>query len=199
MKKTLAVLTLLVFAITLSGAVFAETAEGKTIRPLPVETDINRLNDRFVTTDIKLLEGNKVTLTLYENERFAGEDINALQVGDVIVTDGEEVKVETITVDADVWVNKGMNTELLLCENNYGEFERVMENDTVPWILLGSFDTELNDYVLFMEELAVRDAAFLLEDLPNTETVGYDCKAVKILYDNYNQPYVVWRYYSPVQ
>ena len=207
MKRILAVMAVLALALSLAGAV---RAEGKTIRPLPVLTDISRLGDRFVTTDIEPAGGNRVTLKLFEKERFDGEDIRALQVGDVIVTDGEEVKVESITVDADVWVNKGRNTELRLCENSFGEFERVMENDMVPWIALGSFETELNEYTLFLDWVnpetgegldapAVRDAAFLLRDLPNTETVGYDCKAVKIIYDSSNQPYAIWRFYSPAQ
>ena len=207
MKKTLTVLTLLVFAFALACTAFAE---GKTISPLPVLTDINRLTDRYVTTDIQFVEGRKVTLTLYEHERFAGEDIKALEVGDVIVTDGEEVKVETITVDADVWVNKGMNTELLLCENHFGEYERVMENDMVPWILLGSLDAELEDFILFLdwinpetgedlEEPVSREIASLLADLQKTDTVGYDNKAVKIIYGNNNEPMTIFRYYSPAQ
>ena len=79
MKKLLAISLALVLALTLAAAACAET-----IQPKPVTIDINHLEDRMVKTDIEYKEGNMMTLTLYENERFDADAIKAVKAGDVI-------------------------------------------------------------------------------------------------------------------
>ena len=72
------------------------TASAETIQAKAATIDINHLEGRMVKTDIDYKEGNIVTLTLYENERFDADAIKAAKAGDRIVTDGEEVVIESI-------------------------------------------------------------------------------------------------------
>ena len=75
-------------------------------------------------------------LTLYVPERFDAAAIQAVQPGDVIVTDGEEIKIETVDTDGPDFVfNKCTENEMLFCDAGHDEFEHCMDNDYVPWIL----------------------------------------------------------------
>ena len=129
MKKLLAISLALVLALAL-----VVTASAETIQPKPVTIDINHLEDRMVKTDIEYKEGNMMTLTLYENERFDADAIKAVKAGDVIVTDGEEVAIETVDTDGpDILFNKGKDSEMLFCDAGNGEFEHVMDSDYAPF------------------------------------------------------------------
>ena len=79
MKKLICVMITLVLLLAAVCAASAETIQAK-----PVTIDINRLEGRMVKTDIDYKEGDIMTLTLYESERFDAEAIRAVKVGDVI-------------------------------------------------------------------------------------------------------------------
>lgn len=206
MKKLLAISLTLVLALTLAAAASAET-----IRPKPVTIDMDHLEDRMVKTDIKYKEGNMMTLTLYENERFDAGAIKAVKTGDVIVTDGEEVAIETIDADGpDLLFNKGKDSEMLFCDAGNDEFEHVGDSDYVPWIKLGSMDMEILEYYPILdaidpktgdllEEYAVYRGDKLKELLQDKDAVGFDCKNVDVVYDRHNQPVLMKREFSSSQ
>ena len=131
MKKLIAISLSLILALVLVCAASAETVQAK-----PVEIDPSNLEGRMVRTDIEYKEGDKMQLTLYVPERFDAAAIQAVQPGDVIVTDGEEIKIETVDTDGPDFVfNKGTENEMLFCDAGHDEFEHCMDNDYVPWIL----------------------------------------------------------------
>ena len=125
MKKLICVMITLVLLLAAVCAASAETIQAK-----PATIDINRLEGRMVKTDIDYKEGDIMTLTLYENERFDAAAVRAVKVGDVIVTDGDEITIESIEADGpDIIFNKGTENEMLFCDAGNDEFEHVMESD----------------------------------------------------------------------
>ena len=206
MKKLLAISLALVLALAL-----VVTASAETIQPKPTTIDINHLEDRMVKTDIEYKEGNMMTLTLYESERFDADAIKAVKAGDVIVTDGEEVAIETVDTDGpDILFNKGKDSEMLFCDAGNGEFEHVMDSDYVPWIKLGSMEMEILEYYPILdaidpitgdllEEYAIYRGDKLKELLQDKDAVGFDCKNVDVVYDRNNQPVLMKREFSSAQ
>ena len=187
------------------------TASAETIRAKDITIDINRLEDRMVKTDIEYKGGDIMTLTLYENERFDAEAIKAVKAGDVIVSDGEEVAIESVEPDGpDIIFNKGTENEMLFCDAGNNEFEHVMESDYVPWIRLGSMDVEILEYYPILdaidpltgdllEEYAIYRGDKLKELLQNPDAVGFNCKNVDVVYDRNNQPVLIKREFSSAQ
>ena len=206
MKKLICVMITLVLLLATVCAASAETIQAK-----PVTIDINHLEGRMVKTDIDYKEGNMMTLTLYENERFDAEVIRAVKVGDVIVTDGEEVTIESVEADGpDIIFNKGAENEMLFCDAGTDECEHVMESDYVPWIKLGSMDIEILEYYPILdaidpitgdllEEFTVYRGDKLKELLQNPDAVGFNCKNVDVVYDHNNQPVLMRREFSSAQ
>ncbi len=209
MKKLIAVMA----ALILICAAGTSLAAGKLIQPLYPTMDLYHLEDRFVTTDIELVEGstNKAVFTLYDRERFAEMAMRNAAVGDVIETGGEQVTIVSIEMDGPDYVfNKGTDTEMLFCDASDGKFEHVVENDIVPDIRLGSFEIEILDYypVLdwidpktgeILEQPAVRTGEDLRTLLADPEAVGFNTRNVRVLYDAYGMPQMIWRFYSPLQ
>ena len=165
----------------------------------------------MVKTDIDYKEGDMMTLTLYENERFDAAAIRAVKVGDVIVTDGDEITIESIDTDGpDIIFNKDTANEMLFCDAGNDEFEHVMDSDYVPWIRLGSMDVEILEYYPILdaidpitgdllEEYALYRGDKLKELLQNPDAVGFNCKNVDVVYDRNNQPVMMKREFSSAQ
>ena len=206
MKKLMSIM----IAIALSAALIC-TASAETILAKPVTIDINHLEGRMVRTDIEYKEGDIMTLTLYESERFDAAAVRAVKVGDVIVTDGEEITIVSIDADGpDLIFNKGTENEMLFCDAGNDEFERVMENDWAPWIKLGSMETAILEYYPILDaidpitgdildEYTVYRGDKLKELLQNPDAIGFNCKNVVVVYDRNNQPVLMMREFSPAQ
>lgn len=207
MKKVSLILTALVLCLAMAGAACAET-----LQPNPATLDIEKLTDRFVTADVKFADG-KVTLELYETECFAKEAVEALKAGDVLVTDGEQVTVETAAPDGetgDFYINKDTENQLLLClnvETNCYEVVHTEEDDRVPFIHVGTLeDVQINEYVVFLdwsdpeaEAPLMYNGADLIKMLEDPNEAAFDVKNVKVLFTNGNMPDLIWRYYSVAQ
>lgn len=165
----------------------------------------------MVKTDIEYKEGNMMTLTLFENERFDAEAIKAVKAGDIIVTDDEEVTIETVDTDGpDIIFNKGGDSEMLFCDAGNDEFEHVEASDYVPWIKLGSMDMEILEYYPILDaidprtgdlldEYAIYRGDKLKELLQEKDAVGFNCKNVDVVFDRNNQPVLMKREYSSAQ
>lgn len=206
MKSLVSLITALVLIACMTASAGAET-----IQPNPVTIDISNLENRCVRTDLAYKDGGRMTLTLFEPERFDAEAIKAVKAGDVIVTDGEEVAVESVTQDGpDIIFNQGTPDEMLFCDGGRDYFEHVMENDLVPWIELGTMETDILEYYPILDwvdpktgdpldEVMVYRGDKLAELLQDPEAIPFDVKNVDILYDSSNQIQLMIRYYSPLQ
>lgn len=205
-KKITALLVAALMTVTAAGAALAET-----VAPNPGRIDMQHLENRYVTTNIEYKGDGMATLTLLENEQFDAETIRAMQVGDVIRSDGEEITVESLTWDGpDLRVNEGTDQEMLLCDAGDGVFERVEEDDRVPQVTIGTMEWEILPYVVMLdgvdamtgetlEQPAVRMGDDLIALLESGDGPSFAVENVHILYDHNNQPQLVWRSYSPAQ
>ena len=206
MKKLFATSLALVLALVLVAAASAETVQAK-----PAAFDIDHLENRMVKTDIEYKEGNTMTLTLYVPEVFDAEAIKTVKAGDVIVTDGDEVAIETVDTDgSDIIFNKGTDNEMLFCDRGNSEFEHVEESDYVPWIKLGTMDQEILEYypVLdqinprtgdVLDEYAVYRGDRLKELLQDPDAIGFNVKNTDVVYDWNNQIVLIMREFSSAQ
>lgn len=205
-KKVIAMAAAAAMSVTMIGASLADT-----IQPLPIKTDIEHLEDHFVTTNIDYKGNGIMTLTLLENEQFSAETVKAIKAGDVIVSDGEETTVETLEWDGpDLFINRGTEKEMLLTDASHGVFERVMENDRVPKLTIGTLEQEIEPYMIMLDwvdpktgealdDIAVRSGDELKALLESNDGPSFDVENVRMLFDNGNQPCLIWRYYSPAQ
>lgn len=205
-KKVIAMAAAAAMSVTMIGASLADT-----IQPLPIKTDIQHLEDHFVTTNIEYKGNGIMTLTLLENEQFSAETVKAIKAGDVIVSDGEETTVETLEWDGpDLFINRGTEKEMLLTDASHGVFERVMENDRVPKLTIGTLEQEIEPYMIMLDwvdpktgevldDIAVRSSDELKALLESNDGPSFAVENVRMLFDNGNQPCLIWRYYSPAQ
>ena len=205
-KKVIAMAAAAAMSVTMIGASLADT-----IQPLPIKTDIQHLEDHFVTTNIEYKGNGIMTLTLLENEQFSAETVKAIKAGDVIVSDGEETTVETLEWDGpDLFINRGTEKEMLLTDASHGVFERVMENDRVPNLTIGTLEQEIEPYMIMLDwvdpktgevldDIAVRSGDELKALLESNDGPSFAVENVRMLFDSGNQPCLIWRYYSPAQ
>ena len=205
-KKVIAMAAAAAMSVTMIGASLADT-----IQPLPIKTDIQHLEDHFVTTNIDYKGNGIMTLTLLENEQFSAETVKAIKAGDVIVSDGEETTVETLEWDGpDLFINRGTENEMLLTDASHGVFERVMENDRVPKLTIGTLEQEIEPYMIMLDwvdpktgevldDIAVRSGDELKALLESNDGPSFAVENVRMLFDSGNQPCLIWRYYSPAQ
>ena len=206
MKKWISIMAAL--ALCLAAAACA-CAEGRTISPNPVTLDLENLENRCVRTDVEYKEDNMMRLTLYEPERFAPEAIQNTQVGDVIITNGEEVAISSIEKDGPDYVfNKDTETEMLFCDG-VRYFEHVMEGEEVPWVKVGTLEMDIPAYLPIlvtkepgsmeeMEKLEVRYGEELKTLLQNQEGEGFNSRNVDVVFDNGNKPSLMRRYGAPL-
>ncbi len=205
-NKIIAMAAAAAMSVTMIGASLADT-----IQPLPIKTDIQHLEDHFVTTNIDYKGNGIMTLTLLENEQFSADAVKAIKAGDVIVSDGTETTVETLEWDGpDLFINRGTEKEMLLTDASHGVFERVMENDRVPKLTIGTLEQEIEPYMIMLDwvdpktgevldEIAVRSGDELKALLESNDGPSFAVENVRMLFDNGNQPCLIWRYYSPAQ
>ena len=205
-KKIIVMLAAVILTVAMAGAALAET-----ISPNPGKIDINDLEGRYVTTNIEYKGNGQATLTLLENEQFDAEAVKAIKAGDVLLSGGEEIAVETVAWDGpDLRINADTLNEVLLCDAGKGVFERVMEDDMVPQLTVGTIDWEILPYVVMLDwvdpvtgemldDVAVRSGEELVKLLESGDGPSFAVENVHILYDNSNRPMLVWRFYSPAQ
>ena len=185
------------------------TASADTIRARPLSIDMNRLENLMVRTDIEYREGDIMVMTLYERERFDAEAVRAAKAGDVIVTAGEEITVETVEEDGpDLIFNKGTETEMLFCDAGDDVFEHVTENGDAPWLTVGTMEQAILEYYPILDTIdpmtgedlddyVVYRGDRLKELLQNPEAVGFNHRNVDVVYDRANQPVLMLRYGFP--
>ena len=126
MKKLVAIL----LALILSLSVAASLAE--IVNPLSPLIDVNRLEGRFVLASVRSAGNGRIEFTLYEAERYAKADLEKLKKGDILVSDGQEVTVQTVSlVNETCTVNAGLEDEVLLQANEFGEYLISLDDEHV--------------------------------------------------------------------
>ena len=201
MKKIITMLFALILTVAMAGAALADT-----IAPNPGKIDIEHLEDRFVTANVEYKGNGIATLTLVENEQYAADAVKAIKAGDIIVSEGQEIKVDTVKWDGpDLLVNEGTQDEALLCDAGDGVFERVEENDRVPMQIIGTMECEILPGLVMLDwvdpvtgeildDPALRTGEELKALLEKGDGPSFAVENVRVLFDNNNQPALVWRF-----
>jgi len=93
-------------------------AQSRTVAPVPVEIDVNRLPDG--TWPVAFNQGDIFSGTsgvymngvhVYTVDRYAPEDVEALAAGDSIVVEGQNIEVKAVEFGGDVSINGGLDGE----------------------------------------------------------------------------------------
>ena len=204
MKKRIGI-AVLVIVLMLAGSVLAE---GKVVRPKAPLTDITRLDNHYVLTDIHYEGNRKATLTLYEEERFSAEEMDALKAGDIILTEGKEVLVNSVMPDDEgyIFVNVGTDDERFFYKNGHGEYLQSGENDVTPLITLGTMQMTIEDNQIVLDTTNVDlghpvllTGADMIREMESGSGIGFESKNVYVLYGGDNYPWIVMRFYTPWQ
>ncbi|MBR0366891.1 MAG: hypothetical protein IJH86_00675 [Clostridia bacterium] len=138
MKKILAlILTAMLCLACVAALAEEDVPEGaKLVKPIPVEIDLNNIPDGEYPAEFEPdeLKTNEIHLTIYAVDHYTDEDIKGLAVGDYILIDDDDLKIESVGTDeyGDVQINGG------LVEDGYDLTMR--DGDTV-WTVAG-----LDDY-----------------------------------------------------
>lgn len=204
MKKLTAILVL-VFILMLPGMILAE---GTVVRPKAPQIDMDRLNNRYVLTDIHYEGDGKATLTLYEDERFPADAMEGLKVGDTVVSGGEEIHIQSLEIDEEegyIFLNLGTNDERLFYRNEHDEYLESGVNDLSPQLTLGTMQMEIGEYTTVLDmsdndtgRAVVLSSADMIREMESGNGIGFENKNVYVLFSG-NYPWIVIRFYTPWQ
>lgn len=106
--KKIATLVVILALVSVLGA----WAEGKTVEPLPVEIDLENVQDGIYPVRFDRatsLSDGALEVTLYSVDCYDIVDIATLQVGDTIVIDGEALTVQSLERKDDLLINGGLD------------------------------------------------------------------------------------------
>jgi hypothetical protein len=204
MKKLVAVILALVLALSMTAAL------AEIVNPLSPMIDVNRLEGRYVLASITGVENGKIEYTLFEPERYAKADLEKLQKGDILVSDGQEVLVATISLDNETCtINAGLEDEVWMQANSFGEYLISLDDDFHPLINLGTFTQEVNEYIPFLDNIDPATGEML--DLPTvhsgkefvetmaSDPIGFDKDNTWLLFGASNYIQMIVRVYSVSQ
>lgn len=204
-------------ALVLLLTAFCPAAHAKTVVPMPLTLKTDALKNQSVYTRVNGYDRktNLLTVSLYEVETFRREDIDALNVGDVLQTDGQTIPVKSIERGAlDVSVNGGSyeykeGTAWLVDANDGYRVQRY--NETV-WLPVGTLTfPPANDFLV----LDGIDGTGSTRDLPcvmplpefidliaeskEGYEVGFSIDNAYLLIDGNGRPVGIQRFYVPWQ
>ena len=214
MKKPAAWILALLAALVLGSA-----AAG-TITPMPPTLDTDSLACQAVMAVLTDADpaGRTVTFALYEPEVFAGEDILALQPGDVLLSGGREIAVASVDITpwGEVFLNEGTDAwyETLpwLEQDDSGNYRTVLYGSLPGWTPFGQMTFTLPDTLLLdgidpatgeaLELPTVHTAdqwlAMIAEEA-ESEGVGFSMENMYLVFDENGAPAVACRYHVPWQ
>lgn len=114
----------------------------KYVTPMASDIDLSSPKDGIVSAAFEAkdfnLEAGELTFTIYSVDNYVAEDINMLQIGDIILYNGKEIKVELIEdKSGSLHINGGFdkggcslwpteeNTYVAKGENNYPTYTQI--------------------------------------------------------------------------
>lgn len=137
----------------------ATEAEGKTVSPMPETLDLETLDN--CTVNVSFEEGDvyvddsgimQMDAQIYTYEFFDMVDIASLEAGDIIVINGEEVKVETVEQrdNGSYVINGGIEEGgVELATDDSGMFFEIGMNDVKSWKAIGEKTIRVHTDMLF--------------------------------------------------
>lgn len=206
--------------LALLAALVLGSAAADTITPMPPTLDTDSLACQAVMAVLTDADpaGRTVTFALYEPEVFAGEDIRALQPGDVLLSGGREIAVASVDITSwgEVFLNEGTDAwyETLpwLEQDDSGNYRTVLYGSLPGWRAFGQMTFTLPDTLLLdgidpatgeaLELPTVHTAdqwlAMIAEEA-ESEGVGFSMENMYLVFDENGAPAVACRYHVPWQ
>ena len=204
MKKLVAVVLALVLALSVTAAL------AEIVNPLSPMIDVNRLEGRYVLASVKSAGDGNIEYTLFEPERYAKADLEKLQKDDILVSGGQEVVVMTVSLADDTCtINAGLEDEVWMQANEFGEYLVSLDDDFHPLINLGTFTQEVNEYIPFLDNIDPATGDML--DLPTvhsgkefvetmaSDPIGFDKENTWLLFGASNYIQMIVRVFSVSQ
>ena len=209
------------WALALLAALVLGSAAADTITPMPPTLDTDSLACQAVMAALTDADpaGRTVTFALYEPEVFAGEDIRALQPGDVLLSGGREIAVTSVDITSwgEVFLNEGTDAwyETLpwLEQDDSGNYRTVLYGSLPGWTPFGQMTFTLPDTLLLLD--GIDPATGVALELPTVHTadqwlamiaeeaesegVGFSMENMYLVFDENGVPAVACRYYVPWQ
>lgn len=207
MKKRI---TLLLSALLLTAA----AASADVIKPMPSAVDPWSVAGQAVYVRLQDIDwrAETVTVALCDVETFDREAIQAMTVGDVIVSEGREIEVRTIWEDAPVIIVNEDDEALALWENDDGNYESAYGyTDMRVWTVVGERTFELSDDLVFLDGINPSTGEMLT--LPTANTLrelrrimegeeydpGFSAQNAYMVFDDEQEAVVLARFYVPWQ
>ena len=202
-----------IFLFPVGQSLLPSAAAETVVQPNAPTISIDRLEGRYLLADMKDAGNGKVSITVYGTETFPAEAIEGLKPGDRIVTGGGEYTVSTVGPFADyedtIVLNTGAVDELLFEKNGHNEYVQAGTNDEHPQIHLGTVTAELNEYTCFIDRVDPKTGNALdkpvlrsgrdLIDAMNTDEIGFSSMNVYVAFNEFNDPVLIVRIYTPWQ
>ena len=207
MKKRI---TLLLSALLLTAA----AASADVIKPMPSAVDPWSVAGQAVYVRLQDIDwrAETVTVALCDVETFDSDAIQAMTVGDVIVSEGREIEVRTIWEDAPVIIVNEDDEALALWENDDGNYESAYGyTDMRVWTVVGERTFELSDDLVFLDGINPSTGEMLT--LPTANTLrelqrimegeeydpGFSAQNAYMVFDDEQEAVVLARFYVPWQ
>ena len=208
MKKRIALLLTAMLLLT------AAAASADVIKPMPSAVDPWSVAGQAVYVRVLDFDwrAETVTVALCDVETFDREAIQAMTVGDVIVSEGREIEVRTIWEDAPVIIVNEDDEALALWENDDGNYESAYGyTDMRVWTVVGERTFELSDDLVFLDGINPSTGEMLT--LPTANTLrelrrimegeeydpGFSAQNAYMVFDDEQEAVVLARFYVPWQ
>lgn len=202
-------ITLLLAALAL---LIAAAASADVIHPLPSAVDSRSVAGQAVYVRVLGFDwrAETVTVALCDVETFDREAIQAMTVGDTLITDGMEIEVRSIEKDMPLMTVNESGETLHLWENEDGNFESAYYEQRV-WTVVGEYTFELSDDLIFLDGINPSTGAPLT--LPTAHTLrelrqivegeeydpGFSSQNAYMVFDDEQEAVVLARFYVPWQ
>ncbi|MGN0996193.1 MAG: hypothetical protein ACI4PG_04755 [Candidatus Ventricola sp.] len=206
MKK--AMILLLAALMTLAAA----NACAKTLAPMPARLDPDAVANQAVYVRLRDIDwhAQTVTVALCEPEIFAREDVESLCPGDILLSGGEEIRVDSVAKDWPVVFINPDEDFLALYENADGNFESMLYERRI-WTEVGERTFALSDELVFLDgidpstgEALTLPTAHTLQALKDILTgtaydPGFAADNAYLVLGDEQEAVVLARYYVPWQ
>ena len=212
-KRSVILSLLLILSLALCVPASAETC----ITAMAIEINPEHLE---MTSSYARIRGydpekNVLRVELIVPERFAYQEVDALQPGDSIYTNGQEVLIRTITKHwSDTELNEGGEDAVYLAGDQDGNY-RPLDGDDFVWLSVAEIECPVTDSLLFLDYIDESDGGMLElpvvhtageltahiveEGAENAFTVGFTANNVYVVFDEEGRLCTVHRFYVPWQ
>lgn len=161
-------------------------------------------------------EDNTLTVEVIVPERYSAAEIENLQIGDAIYTQGQEVVINSISnEDGYIALNQGdseyTDGSILLYQGLDMNYE-IMQYDDHTWVTLTTLNVPVYDQLLYLDEIdpasgeslnypTVHSAADLIAEIEGGEAAGpgFAVNNTSVVFDRNGALALVRRYYVPWQ